>query len=256
MFELDPRLRDQAYGWCAAHAGRLSLSRLQGLSRSLPEPARKAFHGLAATKREHARVRWPDGGEPSWPRAPEVKARHLPLERPALFRFRARALCGVGASADVLSELIVRSGRWTRASDLVELGYSKRAIAGILSELAEAGLAKQLVEGNALTFQLSCSDHLREVLGARDLAYPPWQRIMTAVHLFLDLASLEGAGAAVWWVEANNRREAFRSFADQTRLEAPPQTRGDPDAWHVLVSWATGVAADLADGSSIAFNAP
>ena len=256
LFELDPRLRDQVYGWCATHAGRLSVSRLQGLCGDLPEPAQMAFHGFAATLRQHARVRWPDGGEPSWSRAPAMKARRLPLERPALLRFRARALCGVGARADVLIELIARAGVWTRASELADVGFSKRAVAGILSELAEADLAKQLAEGNALTFQLSRPERLVEVLAAQGLSHPPWHRIMTAVHLFLGLASLQGASAAVRRVEANNLREPLRQLADQTGLVAPPQTRGNPDSWEDLLSWATRVAVELADGSSPAFGGP
>ena len=86
LFELDPRLRDQMYGWCATHAGRLSVSRLQGLLRELPYGAHTEFRRLAATLREHAKVRWPDDSEPPWTRVPEVKARRLPLERPALLR--------------------------------------------------------------------------------------------------------------------------------------------------------------------------
>ena len=250
LFELDPRLRDQVYGWCASHAGRLSVSRLQGLSRDLPEPARGAFHGLAATLREHAKVRWPDDGEPSWTRAPEVKARRLPLERPALLRFRARALCGVGGRADVISELIARSGVWARASDLADLGYSKRAMAGILSELAEAGLATQMVEGNALTFQLSHPEFLRELLATHDLGFPRWRHIVMAVLSFLDLASLENASASVRRVEANKRREELRRLANAIWLDTPPVTRGNPKAWEELMSWATRVAAELAAGTS------
>jgi len=250
LFELDPRLRDQVYGWCASQASRLSVSRIQGLSRDLPAPAQRAFHGLAATLRTHANVRWPDGGEPPWARAPEVKTRRLPLERPALLRFRARALCGVGGRADVISELIARSGVWTRASDLTELGYSKRAMAGILSELVEAGLAKQRVEGNALTFQLSRPEPLRELLASHDLGYPPWRHIVKTVLTFLDLASLENASAAVKRVEANKHHEELRRLADAIWLDTPPLTRGNPEAWEDLMSWATRVAAELAAGTS------
>jgi len=250
LFDLDPRLRDQVYGWCASHAARLSVSRLQGLSRDLPEPARKAFHGLAATLRAHAKVRWPDDGEASWARVPEVKARRLPLERPALLRFRARALCGVGGRADVISELIARSGVWSRASDLVELGYSKRAVAGILSDLAEAGLARQRVEGNALTFQLSHPEHLRELLATHDLGHPRWRDIVTVVLSLLDLASLENASAGVRRVEANKRREELQRLADAIWLDTPPVTRGNPKAWEELMSWSTRVASQLAAGTS------
>jgi len=255
LFERDPRLRDQVYAWCASHAAHLSVCRLQGLSRDLPKPARRAFQGLAATLRVHAKVRWPGSGEPSWAHAPEVKARRLPMERPALVRFRARALCGVGGRADVISELIARPGGWTRASDLTELGYSKRAMAGILSDLAEGGLAKQRVQGNALTFQISHPEHLRKLLVTHDLRYPRWRLIVTAVLSFLDLANLEPASASVRRVEANTHREAFRQLADEIGLDTPPVTRGNPEAWPELMSWATRVAAQLADGTSPALGA-
>jgi hypothetical protein len=250
LFVLDPRLRDQVYGWCASHAGRLSISRLQGLSRALPAPARTEFHRLSATLRAHAKVSWPDGGESPWVRPPEVKARRLPLERPALLRFRVRGLSGVGARADVLCELIARSQAWTRASDLADEGYSKRAVAGILSELAEARLVRQVAEGNALTFQISHPEQLQDLLGAHDLGYPAWRHIMAAVVLFLDLASIEHASEATRRVEANHRREALRRLADRLWLDAPPVTRGDPAAWDALMSWATAAAVDLANGTS------
>lgn len=253
LFELDPRLRDQVYGWCASHAARLSVSRLQGLSRDLPEPAQRAFHGLAATLRAHAKVRWPDDGEPSWVRAPEVKARRLPLERPALLRFRARALCGVGGRADVVSELIARSGVWTRASALIELGYSKRAMAGILSELTEAGVARQVADRNALTFQLSRPEQLRDLLQADDVSHPSWRRIMSAVLRLLDLAGLDESSAAVRRVEANKCREAFCGLAESIWLETPPVTRGNPNAWEELTAWAVQHALELASGSAPVF---
>ncbi len=250
LFELDPRLRDQVYGWCASHAGRLSVSRLQGLSRGLPEAAQAEFRGLAATLRRHAKVRWPDEGALAWPLPPEVKARRLPVERPALLRFRVRALCGVGARADVLSELLARGTTWTRASELAEAGYSKRAVAGILSELAEAGVARQLAAGNALTFQLAHQDQLRTLLGADNLAYPNWVRIMSLVLTIVELRRLEGMSPTTRRVEANRRRERLRELSDELWLDTPPVTRGNVDAWSDLMSWATRTVRDIAAGVS------
>ena len=250
LFELDPRLRDQVYGWCATNAGRLSVSRLQGLSRDLPEQARTAFHGLAATLRKHAKIKWPDEGEPPWARPPEVKPRRLPLERPALLRFRVRALCGVGARADVLSELIGRSTAWTRASELAEAGYSKRAVAGILSELSDAGVAQQLAAGNALTFQLAHNDEFRALLGADHLAFPNWARVMLALLTFLELSDLEQESPTTRRIEGNKRRELLRKLADELWLDTPPITRGNPAAWEDLMSWATRSAQELSAGVS------
>lgn len=250
LFELDPRLRDQAYGWCATHASRISVTRLQGLARALPEHARVAFQGLASTLRTHEKVSWPGGAQPPWVRAPEIKTRGLPLERPALLRFRVRGLCGVGARADVVSELIARPNDWTRSSDLADEGYSKRAIAGILADLAQAGIAKQVAEGNALAFRLAAPDQLRELVAARDIAYPSWRHIMAMVLLFLDLAKLQDSSEAVRRVEANKRREALRILTDRMWMDAPPVTRGNPEAWEVLMTWATEVTQALASGRS------
>ncbi len=250
LFELDPRLREQVYSWCASHAGRLSVSRLQGLSKDLPEAARGEFYGLAATLRKHARVRWPDEGAPAWSRPPEVKARRLPVERPALLRFRVRALCGVGARADVLSELIARASTWTRASELTEAGYSKRAVAGILSELSGAGVAQQLAAGNALTFQLAHEEQLKSVLDAEDLAFPNWARVMSMVLTIVELSRLEGVSPTTRRVEANKRRELLRKLSDELWLDTPPVTRGNAEAWNDLMSWATTTVRDIAAGVS------
>jgi len=250
LFKIDPRLRDQVYGWCASHADQLSLSRLKGLSRDLSAQSRTAFHGLAATLRKHAKVRWPDDGQPPWGRPPEVKARRLPLERSALLRFRVRALCGVGARADVLGELIARSGTWTRASDLAELGYSKRALAGILSELSDAGFAQQLPAGNALTFQIAHDDRFRALLGADALAFPNWARVMSMVLRFLELSSLEQESPTTRRIEGNKRRELLRRLSEELCLDTPPVTRGNPEAWEELMSWATRTAQELSAGVS------
>lgn len=256
LFEFDPRLRDQVYGWCACHASHLSLSRLRGLSKRLPETARVEFQGLAATLREHTNVRWPNGNAAAWHRAPEVKTRRLPVDRQALLRFRVRALCGTGARADVLSELLARSNRWTRASDVERLGYSKRAVAGILAEFGEAGMAKQLADGNALTFQLRRADSLRMLLDADNLAHPDWARLTSLVLAALDLTRLERAGPTTRRIEANKRRPSFEALSHELSLAPPPVTRGNPEAWEALLAWATKVAKSLAAGDSPAFGGP
>ena len=234
----------------------MSVSRLQGLVRDQPEVARRAFYALAATLREQHKLRWPHGDAASWSTVPVVKTRRLPVERPALLRFRVRALCGVGARADVLAELLARSGAWTRASDLVDLGYSKRSIAGVLAELAEGGLAGQRGEGNALAFRLSQPAHLNDSLGAEGLRFPVWRPIADALPLFVDLARLESSEPIVRRVDANRRRDALVDVAHRLGVEPPPPTRGEPAAWEVLVGWAAQVAEALADGTSPACGRP
>lgn len=253
LLDLDPRLRDQVFGWCATHAGRLSFSRLQGLARALPVVNRASFERLAATLRERHGVRWPDGGAAPWDWAPEVKPRDLPIDRPALARFRVRALCGVGARADALTALLARAGTWTRASDLSDLGYSKRAVAAILSELADAGLVEVLAAGNARTYQLAHARDLEAVVGAADLAFPNGWTVMSLVLALDALRGLEGAGEASRRVEAHKQGERLRTLSTALALAAPPATRGNPDAWQDLVAWGTRVAQGLASGESPVF---
>ena len=250
LFPFDARLRDQVAGWCAVHADRLSVSRLQGLARQLPEPANAAFYGLSATLRRHAKVRWPDAGADPWGRMPEVHMRPLPVERPALLRFRLRAVSGVGARADVLGELLWRTDRWTRASDLASLGYSKRAVAGILSELGEAGLALQRPVGNALTYQLAHAEVLATLVGGRDVAFADWWSITALMRALLALVDLEHANLATRRIEAHRLGAVLSAGALELSLEPPPATRGQADAWERLVDWGTRVAQALEAGTS------
>jgi len=251
FFNLDLRLRDQIYGWCRTHADRISVSRLQGLFNKLEEPNRRSFAAFSATLRASSKVRWPiiEGVEP-WRRPPEVKPPRLPLERPALLRLRLRALFGVGARADVFCELLARTGAWTRISELADEGYTKRAIALILSDLAGAGLLKSLTEHNALHYQLDRSELFYELTGAEDLAFPPWGKIMLLVRRSMELVELEKKTAGVRRVEANKQREEMKRLADQLCLDEPPVTRGNPEAFDEMLSWVTVQLGELARGSS------
>jgi DNA-binding transcriptional ArsR family regulator len=254
LFPLDPRLRDQVYGWCAAHADRISASRLQGLLSTSPPPMRDAFTSFAATLRRHAKVRWPvpDDAD-AWGRVPEAPTPRLPIARPALLRLRLRALCGVGARADVTCALLSRTSAWTRASDLASDGYSKRNVARILSELAEAGLVKSVREGNVISFQLDRAETLGELVGGQGLAFPEWRLIMSLVARAMELEGLESRPESVRRVEAHKQRNQLSPIADLLRLAAPPTTRGNPDAWEETMAWAAHRVAELADGSSPAF---
>ncbi|MBT3220827.1 MAG: hypothetical protein HN348_17220 [Proteobacteria bacterium] len=251
FFELDLRLRDQIYGWCKTYADRISVSRLQGLLNKLEEPNRRSFAAFAATLRSGSKARWPmiEGVEP-WRRPPDVKPPRLPLERPALLRLRLRALLGVGARADVFCELFARTGAWTRISELADDGYSKRAIALILSDLAGAGFVKSRTERNALHYQLAHPELLYELTGAGDLAFPSWRKIMLLVRRSLALVELEKKPDGVRRVEANMHRKEMKRLADQLWLNEPPVTRGNPEAYDEMDSWVTTQMDELAKGSS------
>jgi hypothetical protein len=119
-----------------------------------------------------------------------------------------------------------------------------------MTELAAAGLARQRREGNALVYQLAHPETLGAILDAGDLAHPAWRPILEGLLSFLALARLEQVREPVRRVEANKLRSAFLQTADRLSLDTPPITRGDPNAWETLMSWATNNARDLAAGTS------
>ena len=119
----EPRLRELAYGWCAVHSERTSTSRLRGLYAGLPGGAQAPFGSFVATLRQGGLVRWSiPSDEAPWRDQPLVRRVSLDLSRPALLRLRMRGLCGVGARADVLCELLARQDGWVTAADLQHEG--------------------------------------------------------------------------------------------------------------------------------------
>ena len=252
LFEFDARLRDQVYAWCSAHSDRISASRLTGLAKELSSHQAGSFASFSATMRESG-VRWPLSGDAeSWRRTPNVDAPALPLHRPALVRLRLRALCGVGARADVLAELLGRHER-VKAVQLESLGYSKRNIASILSELADAGIASRIEEVNAFHYALVRSPELAQLVGGDKLVYPRWQALWVVISGALELAASTERSPAVRRVEAHKLAERLRKPARIAEIEGPPQTTGDANAWDSVLEWAATALRGLADGSAAPF---
>jgi hypothetical protein len=226
----DARLRDEVFRWSVAHADRISTSRLQGLLRRARPQVQAAFGAFAATLDAAADVRWPrDPSAKPWSRAPAPRAPELPLTRPSLARLRVRAVAGVGARADVLAELLARPSTWATASDLEHLGYSKRNIARVLSELADAGVVRQRAERNARAFQVLRADLWADLLALTDLSWPRWDLLLGLLVEALALRDVEPKSAAVRRVEATQARDRMSALADALGAPSPPATRGVQD---------------------------
>jgi hypothetical protein len=235
----DARLRDEVFRWCVAHADRVSSSRLHGLVRRARPEVRAAFGELAATLAEAANVRWPrEPVDAPWPRVPERRPSTIQLMRPSLARLRLRAVAGVGARADVLAELLGRADSWTTASDLDYLGYSKRNVARVLSELAEAGVASQRADRNALVFQLLRAGLWIDVVHVGEVTWPRWDLILGLLVEALALCDLHTKAAAVRRVEATKARGRMSPLAEALGVPQPPIVRGNTDAWSELTQWA------------------
>lgn len=244
----DPRLLEQAFGWCTTHADRISASRLKGLLTGSSPSVAELFSSFSLGLRDHG-VRWPATGSPDpWSPLGSVPAPPLPLDRPAMLRFRLRALCGVGARADVLVELLTSGGIWRSAAELAALGYTKRNVARVLSELDDAGIVASRTEGNTRRFRLARSTPLQDLVAADELAAPAWHHLFGVFVDLLGLLEHEHDPAAVRRVEASKLRERLVGPCRMLSLDGPPPTRGVPDAWDLLVTWGASRVQAAADG--------
>ncbi len=252
----EPRLLDLAMLWCMEHAHRLNTTRLQGLLKLLPDEAIPRFHAFAATFNANTGGTWPSGGLIASPGSPSPREIPIPWDRPALLRLRARALFGVGTRADVICDLLAQPEQPVTAEDLSGGGHTKRNVARILADLADAGTVQDLREGNARSFRLSDPHALARVLGGIPDDLPAWTPILNFTLLALRLRKIQDLPPSARRVEAHMLREALAPSAQRLHLEAPPQTKGDPAAWDQLLDWATAQVQDLAEGRSTALTGP
>ena len=238
LVEDDPRLRDQLLSWLLQHGSLLSVSRLGGLLKAGGPMLQARFSEVAATVRAAGGPRLPTPVEAvPFAGSPEPRAMSLSLRRPSLVRLRLRALCGVGARADVLGELLLRGDRWTRTVDLADVGYSKRSVASVLSELAEAGVVERVSQGNAHRFRLRRCDALAALVAGEGLGSLEQVAVLRLVEALLDVVGLRALPVVVRRVEATKRHARLSTLAMQLDLGAPPSVRGVEEAWELLVGW-------------------
>ena len=253
----DPRLRDLVFRWCRQHGDRLSASRLKGLLVGMPTPAAHEFGRFAAALNSVSTVRWSgsaDGMSP-WPRPGDKGPLPLPLDRPALLRFRLRALAGVGTRADVLCELLAIGQGWVSASDLAGEGYTKRNVARALAELETAGIARSRAKGNSLRFQLAAPPLLGQLVHGQTGAMPRWTLIFRVLaELTCLVERVHGRTPAVRRVEAHKVREKIAGPCAELLLPPPPKTSGEPEAYDCVLQWATEQAIAIANGTSPALS--
>lgn len=244
--ENDPRLRDQLLLWLLQHESMLSVSRLAGLLKGGGPTLQTRFSGVAATVRAAGGPRLPVATEaPPFAGSLEPTAMPLPLERPSLARLRLRALSGVGARADVLAELLLRADQWTRTVDLADIGCSKRSIASVLSERADAGVVERVSEGNAHRFRLRRLGALSALVAGEGLWNLNQVAVLRLVELLVEVDGLRSLPGVVRRVEATKRHGQLSALAMQLDLDAPPPVRGMEDAWKLLTGWGMACVEEL-----------
>ncbi len=245
----DRRLQDEALRWWGTHEDRLSVSRIAGLAAKLSEGSRERFAEFSSRRGNGVDVARPTTrGAAAASERPPIR---LPLERPSLLRLRMRALSGVGARADVLASLLLGRAGWASAAELATAGYSKRTVARILTELADAGIATRRADGNALRFRVADPPALSSLSADAGLAEPQWTRVFAALSEVLELARLSEKPDAVRRVAAHSARETLAAACAHLDWDPPPVTRGVPSAWHDMLGWGTETFARLAAGPAV-----
>ena len=145
----------------------------------------------------------------------------------------------------MLAELLLRGDRWTRTVDLADMGYSKRSVASVLSELAEAGVAERVSQGNAHRFRLARLDALAALVAGEGLERLEQVAVLRLVEALLDVDGLRALPGVVRRVEATKRHARLSTLAMQLDLPSPPPVRGVEEAWELLVGWGLACVENL-----------
>ena len=273
LFGSDSRLSELVALAVQIHAHRFSKSRMKGLLLTAHKEVVIAYEArLAAAFEGHsagasstrtteklprvAVAKAMPGGDLRG-RATRGKRKSLPSrlrsDEPGLIRMRARALVGVGAKADVISELLSTPMRWQTAAELEHLGFAKRSLATALTELEEAALVHTRARGNANEYAIAERGPWNALLNVEGLAWPDWRRLWAFSTEALRLDRFRGEDALIRRIEAANARERLAPLAVSLRLRGAPATSGYPDAWDLVHHWLMDELGALASGEAEIF---
>jgi hypothetical protein len=244
----DPRLLGLAFDWCLHHAEHVVKVRLPGLARDLAEPAKAAFAGFNGALAAHG-VAWRPAGT-ALPLQPARKAMPLPMDRPALVRFRVRALCGVTARSDVLALLLAHGTLGASASTLTPPGVTRRSVARVLSEMVDAGLVLADETARPVQFRLRDASPLGTVVRAADLRCWNLHALFQLINDFSSLDAVVSKGANVRRVEATKVVNQTKKLVIGLGFDLPPHLQDVEDPFTAVASWALALAESVAQGGA------
>lgn len=264
----DPRLFDEMLDWLVVNAALVDLARLKRLVASEPSGSRRLVAAIADFVATHeGRRPWrvlatklpsgaqtealpgaqplfasPDDGN-TWGELDQVFRAHgflrnPPLLRgmshrpdagsPACLRFRARALTGVGARAEVLTYLWTHE--WAHGRLIAERAlYAKTGVARYLADLSVAKLVSSRTEGRRVLYRLE----------------PALAAVAEPVAGYVDWASALRGVTALWrelqvWPPKDDPEYAWVSHLVQTLVAVTPCLAAEGFEYHVpdLRGWA------------------
>ena len=247
--DIDPRLRDESTDWCARYHTFISKTRLRNLLKSQDESTKKSFSEYAATVNAHAPARW-SGFQQVKPRvfAPSGKS-SADFSRPSLLRLRMRALFGVGARAEILTSFLGEPSVSKSAIELVAVGYAKRNVAQILSELTMAELLNAKPVSNRIHYRLARRKPLEKLADPLPKHFLDWSKLLTFLAAARILAKKsERKTPRVSAVDASGLLRRFETSLAGLHEQLPRPESSPEDYWKNVSHWILRFTEGLAKG--------
>jgi hypothetical protein len=250
LAEIDPRLRDESLDWCSQYHHFISTSRLRSIIKSFGSSLNEPFSKYSATLNSFSQAAWPLF-EDSTPL--KIRLSHKSclrsLESPALLNLRARSIFGTGARADLITFFLTHKKSDFSASDVSEIGYSKRNLAEILEEFCLSGLFDKFLLRNQNRYRLIKNDQLIKLLGPIPEHTPSWRLIFEfLLPLREGINRTKNNSESTKVVEIRNLLMAYQKNLDRLNL-IPPIWQTDFQAYlNSFSEWLIEIARKLAQG--------
>lgn len=210
----DPRLEDECIDWCSRIGGNfVSISRLRKIMRLMPSRSSNHAADLASMLIDKVEIE---------DRRLSGKSRFPDLTHPSLLQLRSRYVFGVGARADVISNLVMTS-RFVgaqRLSAIRPIGYTKQAVATVLDELAQAAVLEKLIRPRAVSYRLLKEGPLRSLLAPLPKRVPNWAERFIIVANILETWKRVGA-RSTYAIELSKVLDGLRSLAASIGQQPP-----------------------------------
>lgn len=235
----EPRLEYECLDWCVRIGpSNVSISRLRQIRRLMP--ARRDTNALdlpgimiEAASGQRSRMKLSNKSRP--PR----------LEHPSLIQLRSRRIFGVSARADLIVALATRArnAEAGRISSILPVGYTKRTVALIFDDLADAGVLEELVVTQAASYKPLKIAPLRALLAPLPKKTPSWPERFALVAAILETWRRFGTRAPTSYaIELAKVLDKLRPLA--ARIGEKPPIIGRPQAiLDDLERWSSSVLA-------------
>jgi hypothetical protein len=250
MGEVDPRLRAESLDWCSQYHHFISVSRLKTIMNDFEGLVSESFSVYSATLNLIA-------PKAKWPVFLKVEPLKLflshksslqPLESPALLNIRARSIFSTGARADLVTFFLTHTQTDYAASDLTDIGYSKRTLAEILDEFSLSGLVEKFMVRNQNRYSLKKNHHLERLLAPLPSYAPFWRHIFVVLlTLRACIQRVEKSSESTQIVEIRTTLTALENNLQRLKI-TPPVFQADFYKYlEAFSEWLLGIASNIAD---------